>query len=44
MLPAHILDELAEEFGFNRAGERLKLAREKTKLMQANVSRAKKLA
>ncbi len=34
--PAHILDELAEEFGFNRAGEKLKLARERTKLMQAN--------
>ena len=34
--PAHILDELAEEFGFNKAGERLKLARERTKLMQAN--------
>ncbi len=34
--PAHILDELAEEFGFSRAGERLKLARERTRLMQAN--------
>jgi hypothetical protein len=34
--PAHILDELAEEFGFNKAGEKLKLARERTKLMQAN--------
>jgi hypothetical protein len=34
--PAHVLDELAEEFGFNRAGEKLKLARERTKLMQAN--------
>ena len=34
--PAHILDELAEEFGFSKAGEKLKLARERTKLMQAN--------
>jgi hypothetical protein len=34
--PAHILDELAEEFGFSRAGEKLKLARERTKLTQAN--------
>jgi hypothetical protein len=34
--PAHILDELAEEFGFNKAGEKLRLARERTKLMQAN--------
>jgi F0F1-type ATP synthase membrane subunit b/b' len=34
--PAHILDELAEEFGFNKAGEKLRLARERTELMQAN--------
>ena len=34
--PAHILDELAEEFGFSKAGEKLKLARERTKLMQEN--------
>ena len=34
--PAHILDELAEEFGFSKAGERLKLARERTRLMQQN--------
>lgn len=34
--PPHILDELAEEFGFSRAGERLKLARERTRLMQSN--------
>src|SRR5206468_2152745 len=34
--PAHILDELAEEFGFSKAGEKLKLARERTNLMQAN--------
>ena len=33
---AHVLDELAEEFGFNNAGVRLKLARDRTKLMQAN--------
>jgi hypothetical protein len=32
--PAHILDELAEEFGFSKAGERLKLARERTVLVQ----------
>ncbi|MDB5352862.1 MAG: hypothetical protein JWN86_4109 [Planctomycetota bacterium] len=37
VVPAtHVLDELAEEFGFNNAGARLKLARERTKLMQAN--------
>jgi F0F1-type ATP synthase membrane subunit b/b' len=34
--PAHILDELAEEFGFNNAGGKLKLARERTRLMQKN--------
>ena len=34
--PTHILDELAEEFGFSKAGERLKLARERTRLMQQN--------
>ncbi|WP_206107652.1 DUF4041 domain-containing protein [Paludisphaera rhizosphaerae] len=33
---AHVLDELAEEFGFSKAGEKLKLARERTRLMQAN--------
>ena len=32
--PAHVLDELAEEYGFSKAGARLKLARERTKLMQ----------
>ena len=32
--PAHVLDELAEEFGFSKAGARLKLARERNKLMQ----------
>jgi hypothetical protein len=36
IVPAtHVLDELAEEFGFSNAGARLKLARERTKLMQA---------
>ncbi|WP_422928104.1 DUF4041 domain-containing protein [Singulisphaera sp. PoT] len=34
--PTHVLDELAVEFGFNRAGERLKLARERTRRMQEN--------
>jgi hypothetical protein len=34
--PAHLLDELAEEYGFHRAGERLKLARERTRLMEKN--------
>lgn len=34
--PAHVLDELAEELGFSKAGEKLKLARERTQLMQAN--------
>lgn len=32
--PGHVLDELAEEFGFSKAGEKLKLARERTKLMR----------
>lgn len=32
--PTHMLDELAEEFGFSKAGAKLKLARERTKLMQ----------
>jgi hypothetical protein len=37
MVPAaHILDELAEEYGFNQAGERLKIARERTKVMEKN--------
>ena len=37
IVPAsHVLDELAEEFGFNNAGAKLKLARERTKLMQSN--------
>jgi vacuolar-type H+-ATPase subunit H len=37
MVPsAHILDELAEEFGFSKAGEKLKLARERTRIMRDN--------
>jgi hypothetical protein len=37
VVPAtHVLDELAEEFGFHNAGARLKLARERTELMRAN--------
>ncbi len=32
--PAHILDELAEEYGFHKAGERLKIARERTSIME----------
>jgi hypothetical protein len=31
---SHILDELAADFGFDHAGSRLKLARERTKLMR----------
>jgi F0F1-type ATP synthase membrane subunit b/b' len=35
MIPAsHVLDELAEEYGFHKAGERLKIARERTKIME----------
>jgi len=34
--PAHILDELADEFGFSKAGEKLKLARERSRIMQEN--------
>ncbi|WZP00819.1 DUF4041 domain-containing protein [Isosphaeraceae bacterium EP7] len=41
MVPAsHILDELAEEFGFSKAGEKLKLVRERTKTMQQNETAA----
>ncbi|WP_165235770.1 GIY-YIG nuclease family protein [Aquisphaera insulae] len=32
----HALDELADEFGFSKPGEKLKLARERTRLMQQN--------
>ena len=37
MVPAsHVLDELAEEYGFHKAGERLKIARERTRIMERN--------
>src|SRR3954466_2660035 len=37
LVPAsHILDELAEEYGFHKAGERLKVARERTRIMEKN--------
>lgn len=32
----HLLDELAEDYGFKRAGEKLKLARERTQIMVKN--------
>ncbi len=34
--PSHVLDELAAEFGFSVAGQKLKLARERTRLMKEN--------
>ena len=34
--PAHVLDDLAEAYGFHKAGDRLKLARERTRIMQEN--------
>lgn len=35
MVPSeHVLDELAHEYGFSKAGERLKLARERTRIME----------
>ncbi|GAC1473296.1 MAG: hypothetical protein NVSMB9_21690 [Isosphaeraceae bacterium] len=35
MIPAsHVLDELADEYGFHKAGERLKIARERTRIME----------
>lgn len=35
MVPAsHVLDELAEDYGFHEAGERLKVARDRTRLME----------
>jgi hypothetical protein len=37
---AHVLDELAGDFGFHDAGVRLKLARERTKFMRANETAA----
>lgn len=37
MVPAsHVIDELAEEFGFHKAGERLKVARDRTRVMEKN--------
>jgi hypothetical protein len=37
MVPAsHVLDELAEEYGFHNAGERLKIARDYTRVMDKN--------
>jgi hypothetical protein len=41
LIPAsHLLDELAEEYGFRQAGERLKVAREATRLMEKHGSAA----
>jgi vacuolar-type H+-ATPase subunit I/STV1 len=41
MVPSeHILDELAEDYGFDQAGERLKIARDRTKVMEKNGSAA----
>ncbi|MEO6808052.1 MAG: DUF4041 domain-containing protein [Isosphaeraceae bacterium] len=35
LVPAsHVLDELAEEYGFHKAGDRLKIARERTRIME----------
>lgn len=34
--PTHVLDELAEEFGYSDVGEKLRLARERTRLMREN--------
>lgn len=37
MVPAsHVLDELAYEYGFHKAGEQLKLARERSRIMEKN--------
>jgi hypothetical protein len=37
LVPAsHILDELADEYGFHQAGERLKIARERARIMEKN--------
>ncbi len=37
LVPAsHVIDELAEEYGFHKAGERLKVARDRTRLMEKN--------
>jgi hypothetical protein len=32
----HLFDELAEDYGFKQAGEKLKLARERTRIMEKN--------
>jgi len=34
--PSHVLDELATEFGYSNAGQKLRLARERTRLMREN--------
>src|SRR5262249_49158687 len=34
--PSHVLDEMASEFGYSNAGQKLKLARERTRLMREN--------
>ena len=37
IVPAsHVIDELAEEFGFHKAGERLKISRDRTRVMETN--------
>jgi hypothetical protein len=37
LIPAsHVLDDLAEEYGFDKAGEQLKIARERTRTMEKN--------
>ncbi len=37
LIPAdHVLDELAYDYGFHKSGERLKLARERVKIMERN--------
>ncbi|WP_435020198.1 DUF4041 domain-containing protein [Tundrisphaera sp. TA3] len=33
---SHMLDELSEEYGFHKAGERLKTARDRTRVMEKN--------
>jgi hypothetical protein len=34
--PSHVLDELAAEFGYSNAGQKLRLARDRTRLMREN--------
>ena len=37
MVPAtHVLDDLAEEYGFHRLGEKLKVARDRSRIMEKN--------